>query len=162
LTSSSTAAPLAWAMVAAGAAPPRRGGGVDQEVDAAQRADSRFDQGLVRGVVAGVDRERYDAPAGGGGQLQGRGGQGPQVSGRDHHVDALLGEGQGDRLADAAAGAGDQGALAVQLQVHGCLLTGRSADRGGKMRRPLYARDRLGAGFGKRRSIPGRRARRRG
>jgi len=99
--------------------PAGRGGVVDQDVDAVQLMDRRLDQGFDRGVVTGVDDQRHDAATGGGGQLQGRGGQGLQVSGGDHHVDALLGEGQGNRLADAAAGAGDQGALAVQLQIHG-------------------------------------------
>ena len=77
---------------------------------ATRRADRR--------VLAGVDDDRDDPPAGLGGQLVGRLLEGGQVAGGDDDVAALGGERAGDGLADAAAAAGDEGPLAGQLEIH--------------------------------------------
>ena len=70
----------------------------------------------VRGQVHGVDLHG-DVPALA--QVPGQGAQGGAVAGRQVQVHAVVGQGAGYGAADAAGGAGDQGRLAGQVQVHG-------------------------------------------
>ena len=87
---------------------------VDQEVDAAELGDRAVGHGSGGSRIGDVDRhgERPAAPAGDpGGNLLGAGG----VDVGDHHRRTLLGERFGIGLTDAAAGAGDDRHLAVEL-----------------------------------------------
>ena len=79
--------------------------------------------GLHGGVVAGVHHDGDDLAAGLGGDLGGGGVQPVLGAGGQHDVGALLGELDGDGLADAAAAAGDERYLPFELQVHGASLS---------------------------------------
>jgi len=92
-------------------------GAVDQDVDAAvARQDARGD--LVHRVGIGhVQRLDLD-PAAGGGDLVGLGLQHVGTAARHHHRGTSRGQGLRAGQADAGAGAGDPGQLAVQ-RAHG-------------------------------------------
>ena len=85
--------------------PPRSGGGFGH---------GAFD---LR-VVAGVGDDRDHPAAEGRAQLRRRRGEALAVAGEQGDVRALARQGAGHRLADAAAAAGDERALALQLEIH--------------------------------------------
>ena len=85
------------------------GGGVDQDVDPAERRRRLRDHGADRGVVAGVDVERHDLAPGRGAQL-GRGRLEASARSRaamatSHPFERQL---TGDGLADTPAAAGHE------------------------------------------------------
>jgi hypothetical protein len=99
----------------------RLGRGVDQDVEAPEFGDRAGDQLSHRGVLPGLDGHAFDPAPRLGGEIPGGGVEGDGVAGGDHHITAFQGELAGDGAADAPAAAGDQGALAGEVQVHGSL-----------------------------------------
>ena len=97
----------------------RLGRGVDQDVEAAERCDRSRHQRPDRAVVLGVDGQSDDPASG----LRSQFTRGTihigGVAGGDDKIHALQGQLPGDGAADSLAAAGDQGAFAVQLQIHG-------------------------------------------
>jgi hypothetical protein len=91
----------------------------DQDVDLAEPLQGGIHAALHVGGHVHVPGERQHRPAGLGGDLLRGGFQRSGVPGRDDHVAALAGEELGHAPADALAGAGDEGDLAVQPQIHG-------------------------------------------
>ena len=111
----------------------RGAGVVDHDVDAAERLVRLLDEVLGVGVLAQVGRDGDDLAVGRARDLGGGGFQHVLAARADRDIDALLGEREGDALADALAAAGDERGLAVELQVHVSLLcrsTGLSAQDG--------------------------------
>jgi hypothetical protein len=102
------------------------GGGVDEDVEAAELADG-FVQGGADGLaVADVDGDAADGLlAGNGAGLVADGFGGLEVAVGDHDVGAALGREQGDFAADAAASADDHHDAAAKF-----LLRGLAADLG--------------------------------
>ncbi len=91
-----------------------------EDVDAAaQRLHGFDDAALHRGIVGGVGAHAHHTSAGERGELARAGAQRLLATCQQRHVGAFLRQHAGNRLADAAAAAGHQRALAVQLQVHG-------------------------------------------
>ncbi len=93
------------------------GGVVDEDVDATEPLDRGRDAGGDLVGLAGIGGEHRGLPAGGA-DLVGRRLERVLLARREHHVGARPGEGGGDRLADPAAGAGDQGDLPLQADLH--------------------------------------------
>ncbi len=81
---------------------------------AAASATARVDLG----VVAGVGDDCDDPAAEGRAQLGRRRGEALAVAGEEGDVRAFACQGAGHRLADAAAAAADQRALALELEIH--------------------------------------------
>jgi hypothetical protein len=111
----------------------RLGRGVDEDVDAAAEQPRRLvHRAAHRAVARGVAGHRDHEPAGLAAQLVRRGAQRLLAAREQRHVGALLRERAGDGLADAAAAAGHEGALAGEFEVHGV-----SRDGAVKARRAL-------------------------
>src|SRR5690606_14794290 len=118
-------------------------GVVDQYVDAAEALQRVFGEGLHAGAVGHVQFAGAGAAAGGGDRL-GQPLQAVQAARAQHHARATRGEHARGGLADAAAGAGDQHHLAVDVVVHGgnsgwgCQ-SARKAEAAGTRRRTMPA-----------------------
>ena len=90
-------------------------GVIDQEIEPPQRVGRRVD-GRSNGFQV-ADIQRNDVcPASEGLDLNGEFGQPALVAGGQRHVRSGLGQRQGDRPPDAAAGAGHKGAVAVKAK----------------------------------------------
>ena len=97
----------------------RPGRGVDEDVDAAAERGSRLgDRALDLRVVAGVGDDGDDGRAGLVDDLGRAGGEPLRVAREDRDRRAFEREAARDRLADAAAAAGDESALALEFEVH--------------------------------------------
>src|SRR6185436_6174330 len=106
-------------------------GVVDQDVDAPEGRHGALDQRLDLRGLAGVAGDGHGGAAGGGDAL-GDLLQALDLARGQHHARALRGEADGDGLADAAAGAGDDGGLAVETEAGdgGGFAHGRARYRG--------------------------------
>ena len=87
---------------------------IDQDVDAAAELLHRQHKRLAHLLVAGgIGAHAHHAPPRLRGQLGRRGSQGLRIARQQRHIGTFLRQHAGDGLADAAAAAGDQGALAT-------------------------------------------------
>ncbi len=92
-------------------------GVADEDVDLAEAGDGGVDEVLQAGLVGDVGGDDDGGGAAHGGVDFGGGGfAGIGLATADDHIGAVFGHAVGDRLADAARGAGDEGGLAGEVE----------------------------------------------